>query len=217
MKKVLISIQGKTLILQYQVNPALVRNGSGWASYITVLPSSELSRFNLKGLTPDMFCVNISDAVNIRGLLSGSAENEQQTPVARWELNADDYRQAISDSSLNLTHLKIVNLLDSLPDYVQQADGQFIDFEARIVPHADNTLFSGFRLTIVTEDIGDKAAPYAYYNLDVHTADGWQGYPPPQADYEAIGTALADTLQAISEAGVRLTQVYDETDYAIAG
>ncbi|MHB9119805.1 MAG: hypothetical protein ACYC2R_16270 [Burkholderiales bacterium] len=217
MKKVLISIQGKTLILHYQVNPAPVRNGSGRASYIAVLPSADLARFNLKGLTPEMFCVNISDAVNIRGVLSGIVENEQQTPVARWEIGAEDYRQAIGDSSAHLTHLQIVNLLASLPAYVQEADGQFIDFEARVIPHAEDTVFSGFRLSIVTEDIGDKAAPYAYYNLDVHAADGWQGYPPPQTDYEALRAALAGTLQAIEEAGVHLTQVYDETDYAIAG
>ncbi|MBZ0092942.1 MAG: hypothetical protein K8F27_12080, partial [Sulfuricellaceae bacterium] len=85
MKKVLISIQGKTLILHYQVNPAPVRNCSCRASYITVLPPADLSRFDLRGLTPEMFCVNISDAVNIRGVLSGNVENEQQIFVARWE------------------------------------------------------------------------------------------------------------------------------------
>lgn len=218
MKKILISIQGKTLILHYQVRQAPPRSGSGRANYIAVLPSTELSRFNLKGLTPDMFCVNISDAANNRGLLSGTVENEQQIAVARWEIDEEDYRQAISDSAVHLTHLQIVNLLESLPQYVQQADGQFIDFEARVVPHADGgtAAFSGFRLTIVTEDIGDKTAPYAYFNLDVHTADEWQGYPPPQADFEPVKAALAGTLQAISAAGVRLTQVYDESDYAIA-
>ncbi|MBZ0092958.1 MAG: hypothetical protein K8F27_12160, partial [Sulfuricellaceae bacterium] len=46
---------------------------------------ADLSRFDLRGLTPEMFCVNISDAVNIRGVLSGNVENEQQIFVARWE------------------------------------------------------------------------------------------------------------------------------------
>jgi hypothetical protein len=117
-----------------------------------------------------------------------------------------------------LTHLQIVNLLKPLPGYLQETDNQFIDFEESVVPHGSGepAAFSGYRLTIVTEDIEDKVAPYAYYNLDTHTPEGWQGYPPPQADYEAIRTALENKLQAIREAGVPLTQVDDETDYAIA-
>ena len=217
MKKILISIQGKTLILQYQVRPALVRNGSGWTSYISVLPSTELSRFDLKGLTPEMFCVNISDMVNIRGLFSGIVENERQVPVANWVMNQDDYLAAISKESVKLTHPQIVSLLASLPGYTQEADGQFIDFEECIVPHAaaEGAVSSGYRLTIVTDDIGDKIAPYAYYSLDVHTPQGWQGCPPPLAHHESVRNALTNRLQAISEAGVQLTQVYDETDYAM--
>lgn len=219
MKKILITIQGKTLILHYQVKHGLVRKGSGWATYIQVLPSSELARFDLKGLTPEMFCVNISDMVNIRGLFSGQVENERQVPVARWEMNHEDYLQATGTLAAKLTHLQIVNLLAPLPGYIQEADNQFIDFEERVVPHEteEHATFSGYRLTIVTEDIEDKVAPYAYYNLDTHTPEGWQGYPPPQADYEPIRIALENKLQAIREAGVQVTQVYDETDYAIAG
>ena len=216
MKKILVAIQGKTLILRYQVKSGLVRNGSGRAAYIEVLPSSELSRLDLKGLTPEMFCVNISDMVNIRGLFSGNVENERQIPVARWEIGQEEYLDATSRLSAKLTHPQIVNLLESLPSYMQEADSQFVDFEERVVPHATGENASGYRLTIVTEDVGDKVAPYAYYNLDVHTPQGWQGRPPPQADYEPVRIALANTLQAISEAGVRLTQVYDETDYALA-
>ena len=218
MKKILITIQGKTLILHYQVKHGLVRKGSGWATYIEVLPSAELARFDLKGLTPEMFCVNISDMVNIRGLFSGQVENERQVPVARWEINHEDYLQATSTQAAKLTHLQIVDLLASLPGYIQESDDQFIDFEESVVPDetGEPATFSGYRLTIVTEDIDDKVAPYAYYNLDTHTPDGWQGYPPPQADYEPIRTALANKLQAIREAGVQLTQVDDETDYAIA-
>jgi hypothetical protein len=195
-----------------------VRKGSGQASYIQVLPSAELARFDLKGLTPEMFCVNISDMVNIRGLFSGQVENERQVPVARWEINPEDYLQATSAQAAKLTHLQIVDLLSSLPGYLQETDDQFIDFEESVVPHGtgEPDAFSGYRLTIVTEDIEDKVAPYAYYNLDTHTPEGWQGYPPPQADYEPILTALENQLQAIREAGVQITQVYDETDYAIA-
>ncbi len=218
MKKTLITIQGKTLILHYQVKHGLARKGSGWASYIEVLPSSELARFDLKGLTPEMFCVNISDMVNIRGLFSGQVENERQVAVARWEMNHEDYLLATSSLAAKLTHLQIVDLLASLPGYLQETNDQFIDFEDRVVPHetGGHATFSGYRLTIVTEDIEDKVAPYAYYNLDTHTPEGWQGYPPPQADYEPIRIALANQLQAIRETGVPLTQVDDETDYAIA-
>jgi hypothetical protein len=218
LKKILITIQGKTLILHYQVKHGLVRKGSGWASYIEVLPSSELARFDLKGLTPEMFCVNISDMVNIRGLLSGQVENERQVPVARWEINHDEYLDATSTQEAKLTHPQIVNLLASLPGYIQETDNQFIDFEENVIPHETGgpATFSGYRLTIVTEDIDDKVAPYAYYNLDTLTPEGWQGYPPPQADYEPIRTALENQLQSIREAGVQLTQVDDETDYAIA-
>lgn len=218
MKKILITIQGKTLILHYQVKHGLVRKGSGWATYIQVLPSSELTRFDLKGLTPEMFCVNISDMVNIRALFSGQVENERQVPVARWDMNYEDYLHATSALAAKLTHLQIVDLLASLPGYIQETDNQFIDFEERVIPHktGEHATFSGYRLTIVTEDIEDKVAPYAYYNLDTHTPEGWQGYPPPQADYEPIRIALANKLQAIREAGVPITQVDDETDYAIA-
>ncbi|GEM_PF-2999187 len=218
LKKILITIQGKTLILHYQVKHGLVRKGSGWATYIEVLPSAELARFDLKGLTPEMFCVNISDMVNIRGLFSGQVENERQVPVARWEINHEDYLQVTSTQAAKLTHSQIVDLLASLPGYIQETDSQFIDFEGRIIPHetGEPATFSGYRLTIVTEDIDDKVAPYAYYNLDTLTREEWQGYPPPQADYEPIRTALENKLQTIREAGVQLTQVDDETDYAIA-
>lgn len=219
MKKILIAIQGKTLILQYQVRPALVRNGAGWTSYISVLPSAELSRFDLKGLTPEMFCVNISDMVNIRGLHSGIVENERQLPVARWSMNQDDYLDAISKESAKLTHLQIVGLLAALPGYLQEADGQFIDFEECVTSPAteEDSASSGYRLTIVTDDIGDKIAPYAYYSLDVHTSQGWRESPPPPAHHGVVREALMSKLQAISKAGVQLTQVVDETDHAAAG
>ena len=207
MKKVLISIQGKTLILQYHVKPGLMRKGVGWMPYIEVLPSWELARFNLRGLTPEMFCVNISDMVNVRGQLSGAVENEQQLPVAHWEINQNDYRSALR---VKLTHAQVVDLLAALPGYVDEGDGEFIEFEEQVIAA------SGYRLTIVTQDIGDKVAPYAYYNLDIYSEDGWEGYPPPTNQHEQIRNALARQLQVMGDAGVQLTQVYDATDYAIA-
>lgn len=207
MNKILISIQGKTLILHYQARRAAVRNGSGWTCYINVLPSPELSRFNLKGLSQEMFCVNISDMVNIRGLFTGTVENERQILVARWAMNQEDYLDACGKLQVRLTHPQIVVLLAPLPGYVEEADGQFIDFEERL-PTA------GYRLTVVTDDIGERLAPYAYYSLDVCYEERWQGCAPPLEDREAVRSALTDKLQAIKNAGVALTQVYDETDYA---
>lgn len=216
MNKILVGIQGKTLILHYQVKPGLVRNGAGWTAYIEVRPNAELARFDLKGLTPEMFCVNISDMVNLRGLFAGTVENEQQVNVARWEMNEEAYRLALSGAALKLTHLQIVACLEKLPGYVQELDNQFIDFEASVVPHGTGELAvcSGYRLTIVSEDMGDKTAPYAFYSLDTRSGEEWQGIPPPLADYPALRKAISDKLQAIREAGVAITQTYDETDYA---
>ena len=211
MQKILITLQGKTLILHYQVKSGLIRNSIGWGPYIQVTPSWELARFNLRGLTSDMFCVNIADMVNVRGWLSGVVENEQQLPVARWQIDSEDYRQALA--TCTLSHPQMVDLLSVLPGYVGEFDDEFIEFEAR-VPAVDSTeAASGYRLTIVTQNIGDKIAPYASYNLDVHRDEQWQGYPPPEQDHEALRTALAVCLTAISGAGVALTQVYDATDY----
>lgn len=218
MKKILITIQGRTLILYYQVKHRLAFKNAGLAAYIEVLPSSELARFDLKGLTPDMFCVNISDMVNIRGLYAGQVENERQVAVARWEMNHEEYMQALSAPASHLTHQKIAALLASLPGYIQESDDQYIDFEEQIVAHtsAENNTNSGYRLTIVTENIEGNISSHAYYNLDTHSAEGWQGIPPSLADYEAIQTALVNKLLAIRNSGVLITQVSDETDYALA-
>lgn len=218
MKKILVKLQGKTLILPYQIKPGRTRDGSGWAAYIAVQPSDELARFNLKGLTPEMFCVNIADMVNHRRQFSGTVENEQQAAVARWEMNEEEYRLATSIMTVKPTHRQIVEWLATLPGYVQESDGQFIDFEESVV--ADNagedTVSSGYRLTIVTEDIGDKIAPYAYYTLDTRTAQGWRDIPPPEAHRAALRSALESRLQAIEAAGVTLSEVYDQTDYVLA-
>jgi len=218
LKKILITIQGRTLILHYQVKHRLALKNTGLASYIEVLPSAELARFDLKGLSPEMFCVNISDMVNIRGLHSGQVENERQIPVARWEMNLEEYKQAISAPASNLTHQQIAALLASLPGYIRESGDQDIDFEENVVLHPMDgiTMFSGYRLTIVTENIEGDNTIYAYYSLDTHSAEGWLGAPPPLTDHETVRAALAKKLQAIRDAGVGITQVYDETDYALA-
>lgn len=217
MNKLLITIQGKTLILYYQIKKRPAARGAKPAQYIAVLPAAELSRFNLNGLTPEMFCVNIADMVNIRGLYSGQVENERQIPVAKWEMNYDEYLQLKNIVVAPLTHRQIVNVLASLPGYMQETDNQYIEFEERIVHHetGDHSSFSGYRLTVMTEEIEDNVATSAFYYLDTYTPSGWQGFPPPQADYEPIKIALAHKLNAIREAGVELVQVSDETDYAI--
>jgi hypothetical protein len=218
LKKILITIQGRTLILHYQVKHRLALKNAGLANYIEVIPSSELARFDLKGLTPEMFCVNISDMVNIRGLHSGQVENERQIGVARWEMNHEEYQQAISAPASNLSHQQIATLLSSLPGYIQESGNQDIDFEENVVPHPRDgiTMFSGYRLTIVTENIEGNNTTYAYFILDTRSPEGWQGAPPPHEDYEPVRTALAEKLQAIRETGVEITQVFDETDYALA-
>jgi hypothetical protein len=215
LNKILITLQGRTLILYYQINQGLARKNLGLPAYIEVLPSDELSRYDLKGLTTEMFCVNIADMVNIRGQFSGMVENEKQIPIARWSLNHDAYLQAIRGPFDTFSHQKIVSLIAPLPGYINETDNQYIDFEERVLPHIhnDKTTFSGYRLTIVTEDIEGDINSYAYYNLDTYTENGWQGIPPPEADYEEIRIALCNKLQLIKNTGVQITKFHDETDY----
>ncbi len=211
MQKILVRIQGNTLILTYQVKPGLVRNGSGWEPYIQVLSTPELARFDLLGLTPDMFCVNIADTVNVRGKLSGVVENEQQRPVAQWKIDRDDHRQALC--ACTLSHRQMVALLETLPDYVTESDDEFIEFEGILVPQNNKAYTSGYRLTVVTQNIGERIAPYASYNLDT-LADGvWQAIAPPEAEQAEVRRLLERRLNSIIDAGVPLTQVYDATDY----
>lgn len=215
MNKILITIQGRTLILFYQVKQGLQANGT--SNYIQVLPSAELARFNLKGLTPEMFCVNISDMVNIRGMYCGQVENEKQNPVAKWSLNYDEFLQLKSARAAQLSHKQIVKLLSSMPDYAGETDDQYIDFEERVITHAsgDHTSYSGYRLTIMTEEVEGNISTHAYYYLDTCTSDGWQDMPPPQADYAVVRSALENKLQQIREAGVNISAANDETDYLI--
>lgn len=195
----------------------MARGAAGWAAYIEVQPCAGLARFNLKGLTPEMFTQNISDMVNVRGWFFGAVENEQQIAVAHWEMNEEAYLQAMCGLTAKLTHLQIVNRLETLPGCIQELDSQFVDFEEKIVSRSEggHAAFSGYRLTVVTEDIGEKIAPYAFYNLDTCTAEGWQGVLPPPEDHETVRNAMTKKLQAIIESGVQIAQVYDETDYAV--
>jgi hypothetical protein len=217
LNKLLITIQGRTLILHYQIKHGLQRNGSLPVNFIQVLPSAELSRFNLKGLTPEMFCVNIADMVNIRGMYSGMVENEKQIPIAKWAINYEEFLQLKNVLVSQLSHKQIVQLLAAMPDYARETDDQYIDFEERVVPHKTESQgrFSGYRLTLMTEEIEGKISTHAYYYLDTCTAEGWQDFPPPPADVEAVKIALENKLQRIREAGINISAVNDETDYLI--
>ncbi|MHB8849201.1 MAG: hypothetical protein ACYC43_12280 [Burkholderiales bacterium] len=211
MQKILVRIQSNTLILTYQVKSGLVRKGSGWEPYIQVLSSSELSRFDLRGLSPDMFCTNIADTVNVRGKLSGVVENEQQLPVAHWKIDREDYRQTLSTCTLN--HRQMVALLDSLPDYVSESDEEFIEFETVLAPRNGNSFSGGYRLTVVTRNIGARIAPYAIYNLDTFKDGEWQAIAPPAEDQADLRALLDIRLNSIIDTGVPLTQADDVTDY----
>ncbi len=214
LNKILITIQGRTLILYYQVKQGMAATAAGRSNYIQVMPSEELSRFNLKGLTPEMFCVNIADMVNLRGMYSGQVENEKQLPVAKWSLNYDEYLQLKDALASQLTHQQIVEKLASMPGYAKESDDQYIDFEERVVPRDDAT-FSGYRLTLMTEEIDGNISTIAYYYLDTCTAAGWQDVPPPQADFAAVRSAVENKLQQIRDAGITIQTVNDETDYLI--
>lgn len=203
--------------MHYQVKHRLALKNTGLASYIEVLPSSELGRFDLKGLTPEMFCVNISDMVNIRSLYFGQVENERQIMVARWEVNVEEYKHAISAPATNLSHQQIAALLALLPGYIKESGDQDIDLEESIITHTTDghTTVSGYRMTIVTENIEGIITTYAYYSLDTRSTGGWLGVPPPRSDYEPVRAAVENMLQAIRDKGVHFAQVFDETDYAL--
>jgi hypothetical protein len=218
LNKILITIQGRTLILYYQVKHGSPRDDKSRPVYIQVLPSDELHKFDLKGLTPEMFSVNIADMVNLRGIFSGQVENERQIFVARWALNHEEYLQVLSKPIVGLTHQQIVKLLSPLPGYVGESDNQYIDFEEYLVAHETphGNLLSGYRLTISTEDIDGQITTGAYYSLDTYSAQGWQGLLPPSSDYDSLRLALAKKLQLIKEIGVTIGELLDETDYALA-
>jgi len=193
-------------------------NGNLHAQYIAVLPAPELDRFNLKGLTPEMFCVNIADMVNIRGQYSGQVENERQVPVAKWHMDYDEFLQLKNTVAAPLTHDIVVSLLAPLDGYIAESDNQYIEFEERVITRetGDATTGNGYRLTIMTEEIDDEVNTSAFYYLDTLDNTGWLGYPPPQTEVDTIQSALNLKLDAIRQAGVDLVQVSDETDYAIA-
>ncbi len=205
------------MILYYQIRQRVADNGNLRAQYIAVLPAPELDRFNLKGLTPEMFCVNIADMVNIRGQYSGQVENERQIPVAKWHMDYDEFLQLKNTVAATLTHDITVSLLSPIDGYITESDNQYIEFEERVITHetGDNITGSGYRLTIMTEELEEEVNTSAFYYLDRFDNSGWLGYPPPQADLKTIQSALNNKLDVIREAGVELVQVSDETDYAI--
>lgn len=215
MNKILVTIQGRTLILHYQIKPALVSANSKFPAYIEVFPSDELLRFDLKGLTPEMFCVNIADMVNNKGLFQGQVENERQIPVARWSMNQEEYLEAINQP---LTQQEVIEILKSMPDYVQESNNQFIDFAQIIVKHsnAEEPSFSGYRLTIMIENIDGEIISTAHYNLDTRITETWQGKLPAQSDFDQIHVAIDKKLQVIRDAGIKISRIYDETDYSVS-
>ena len=205
------------MILYYQIRQRIAEKGSLRAQYIAVLPAPELDRFNLKGLTPEMFCVNIADMVNLRGQYSGQVENERQIPVAKWHMDYDEFLQLKNTVAAPLTHDITVGLLAPLDGYLAESDNQYIEFEERVICRETGieTTGSGYRLTIMTEEIEDEVNTSAFYYLDTFDNSGWLGYPPAQAELDTIQSALNNKIEAIREAGVDLVQIFDETDYAI--
>lgn len=218
LNKILITIRGRTLLLFYQVKHIPSHQGAARPNYIQVLPSTELARFDLKGLTPKMFCVNIADMVNIHGLYSGQVENEKQIPVAKWVMNYDEFLHIKNILTLPLTHLQIVGKLATMPGYLHEAEGQYIEFEEHVVthPNAGHCIYSGYRLTIVTETVEEKISSYAYYYLDTCSNGKWQEQIPPRVDHESIQNAVKKKLNEIAATGVQLVQIRDETDYALS-
>lgn len=188
-----------------------------YTGYVQVLPSDELYNFDLKGLSPEMFCVNISDMINIHKISTGIVENEKQIPVARWNMNYDEFLQAKTPQTLPLTHQQVATLLKKINGYVGETDNQYIDFEERVVNSSVDglSLCSGYRLTIATEDIEGQISTDAFYSLDTCTEAGWSGAPPPTSDFEIIRAALENKLQAIRKTGVHIGLQIDETDYAL--
>ncbi len=213
MNKLLITIRGRTLILHYQIKHSPAQQGKARANYIQVLPSSELARYDLKGLTPEMFCVNIADLVNFRGQYNGQVENERQVMVAKWAMNYEEYLQLKNALPAQPTHDQIVELLIHLPGYMRETDGQYIEFEECVVP--DGKTVSGYRLTLLTETVEGTTSTNAFYSLDTHTPQGWLERLPPVIHHISIQTAVQYKLDAILKAGVTVNQVHDETDYAI--
>lgn len=213
MNKILINIQGRTLILYYTVRQASIQS----PPYIDVLPSDELSRFNLKGLTPEMFCVNIADMVNLRRKYAGQVENEKQVPVARWSLDRDEILEALNKPALRLKHRQISSMLATLGGYRGDSAGLYIDFEEKVAPQAaeNNALHDAYRLTIVTEEVENGAPIRAYYVLGTQNNNGWQEHLPAEANLARIKQAIQNKLQEIRDAGIPVAEARDETDYAL--
>lgn len=205
------------MILYYQIKYGKTHSASKLSPYITVNPVEALSNFDLKGLSPEMFCMNLADMVNMQGLFKGNIENEHQSPVAHWTMSQDEYLEAIRQTGKTLSHQQIVPILSSMPDYVRESNNQYIDFEACAITHAksDNKTCSGYKLTIMTEDLDGEIHSYAYFNFDTRSEAGWLNLIPPSSEIEELQNAVNRKLQSIKEAGVEIARIYDETDYVL--
>lgn len=212
LNKISLFLQGRPLILHYQVR----QNKPGLPAYIEVTPSAELSEFNLKGLTPEMFCVNIADMVNLRRIFAGVVENEKQLAVARWSIDHQEYLEAIRRPP-SLTQRQIADRLAAIPGFIPSEDQQYADFEACLSPKTahPSTKSYGYRLTILTEQLNEQTQSRAYYYLDTRRDSVWLDKVPPCELQDTIRQAVRHKLTEISEAGINLQSIEDQTDYAI--
>lgn len=211
LNKISLFFQGRPLILHYQT-----RQGSSLIPpYIEVVSSAELENFDLKGLTPEIFCMNIADMVNLRNKFSGVVENEKQQIVARWSINAEELQTSLQQLKHSLSHVQLVRLLESLPGYAGESDNTYIDFEERLYMKTLNQqdVYSGFRLTIMTEEITGVFSSQASYILDTYCDMKWTGIPPAQLEHDGIRQSINDKITMFNQLGIKFAQVHDMTDY----
>ncbi len=211
LNKILVQIQGRTLILFYKVN----RLRPEIPAYIEVLPSPELGFFNLKGLSPEMFCINLADMVNIHGKYAGTIENEKQVPVAKWAVNYDEIRQALREPHIPaLTMSVAVNRLKSIPGLVNQ-EKEYFDYQDFITwqDQTEPGLQAGYRLTIVLEEIECHPEIYGYYFLGMHDGHTWANEIPPLSSRPALHEMIANKMDEIRHCGLSISTIRDETAY----
>lgn len=211
LNKILLNIQGRTLILYYRVN----RPRQDIPPYIEVLPSDELSQFNLKGLNPEMFCVNLADMVNIHGKYSGQVLNEKQMPVARWSINPDEIKASLNRQAPQLTLKQAEDLLLSIYGLVSH-DREYFDYQ-EFSEHPVQTepeLTPGYRLTIVLEEIEGHVESYGYFILDMHDGKAWLEQPPPLSSRSGLIDLIENKLKQIRNGGLKINSLREETDYS---
>lgn len=218
LNKIAIFLQGRPLILHYQVR----QSAPGLPAYIEVIPSADLLEFDLKGLTPDMFCVNIADMVNLRKTFAGTVENEKQIAVAHWAINHEEYLDAIQRPTITLTHQQIAARLAAIPGFAQALElahtsgEQYVDFEVCLSRSGDGktAVSCGYKLTIISELTDGMLQSRAYYYLDTCSESGWLDKIPPLNEHPALRQAIEQKLTEIRQAGIILQSVEDHTDYA---